>query len=154
MSNADPASSRSDGVEVVEMVELDAGTCMDLLQTRPVGRIAFTGEDARPTILPVNHVVADGDIYFTTAPGMKLDLAERLANTPVAFEIDDFTATDRMGWSVLVRGRIEPVTDAVRRARLDRTGHEAWVSEGADHAWVRVIVDEIAGRRLQAAAKD
>lgn len=154
MTNRDTGPSAGDGVEVVELVELDAAACMQLLQTTPVGRLAFTGEDSRPTILPVNHVVADGDIYFTSAPGMKLDLAERLADAPVAFEVDDFSARDRTGWSVLVRGRIEPVTDAVRRAHLDRTGHEAWVSEPEKHSWVRVIVDEITGRRLQAAEED
>lgn len=154
MNERAESPSPATGVEVVELVELDEGTCMDLLDTTPVGRLAFIGEDSRPTILPVNHVVDEGDIYFRTAPGTKLDVAQRLATAPVAFEVDDFTTSERTGWSVHVRGRIEPVADAVRRAHLDRTGHKAWVSETDQHAWVRVIVDEMTGRRLQPAAAD
>ena len=128
---------------------LDQDECLELLASTPVGRIAWIS-DGRPLILPVNHVIEDGDVLFVTTPGSKLDGALRAPSAPVAYEADGYDADEHTGWSVLVEGRIEAVMDEVEQARLDREGAPAWIDVFRDRRWVRIRSESISGRRLPA----
>lgn len=131
------------------LVELDAEECWQLLAGAEVGRIGFLDEAGALTILPVNHVVDDGAVHLRTGAGAKLDVAQRRAGSPVAFEVDGVDEAARRGWSVLVRGHLDPVVDTVTAAHLDRLGHHLWVDDLERTSWVRIEVVDLTGRRIQ-----
>jgi len=127
------------GLEVLGLDE-----CLRLLATRPFGRLAYLDAGA-PSIAPVNHLVDGATIVLRSLDGGKLGAA--IFERPVAFEVDDLQVAERSGWSVVVHGRAEVVPDE------DAAGYEAWldswaVGEGARTTWVRIVADEVTGRRL------
>ena len=81
--------------------------CLALLATRTTGRFAYIARQGRPDIVPVNYVLDDGVILIRSAPGPKLQAAERREH--VAFEVDDLDETNHLGWSVVVTGVAERV---------------------------------------------
>ena len=124
---------------------LEVEDCMRLLETHVprVGRVSVI-DDGRPLILPVNYVYADGTIVFRTDPGAKLNAAVR--HDVIAFEIDDIDATWHEGWSVIVIGTAEEVTDADEIHRLQQLPLRPWA--GSSAAYVRLMPKEISGRSL------
>jgi nitroimidazol reductase NimA-like FMN-containing flavoprotein (pyridoxamine 5'-phosphate oxidase superfamily) len=131
-----------------ELVEIDVEQCLRLLEETPVGRLGFITEIGNPMILPVNHIIDDGDVAFRTAVGTKLDVAERLAGNTVVYEVDNYNIERETGWSVLVKGTIAPAVDAVRIAHLDRIGHHVWSDDPERDRWLLVVPEEITGRRI------
>lgn len=77
---------------------LDEDECRALLARAVIGRIVFT-HHALPAIQPVNFALSDGDIVIRTSRRSRL--ATAASDTVVAFEIDDFDAEKRTGWSVV-----------------------------------------------------
>lgn len=130
------------------LAEIDRDTCMELLDAAAVGRLGFITEQGTPSILPINHLVDGGEIVFRTAAGSKLSVALREAGAPVVYEVDEYDASDRSGWSVLVHGRLEPILDRIRTAHLDRTGHHTWVDDLKRTNWVRIVPESLGGRRI------
>lgn len=127
--------------------ELSPATCWSLMADEPVGRVVFI-DGGQPVALPVNHVVEDGQVFFQSTIGSKLDKALREAGTVVGFEVDSYDEVTRSGWSVLLKGTIHPVTGTVTAAHLDRFEVPPWADLGADARWVRIQADEITGRRV------
>jgi nitroimidazol reductase NimA-like FMN-containing flavoprotein (pyridoxamine 5'-phosphate oxidase superfamily) len=127
--------------------ELSGDECQALLGGSHLGRIALV-EGGRPLILPVNYVLDDGAVVFRTDQGSKLDAAVRGA--PVAFEVDGVNSERRTGWSVLIRGRAEHVTDPTDLHRLRRLSLMPW-APGAKLNYVRVRPEEVTGRRISVA---
>ena len=120
--------------------------CLGLLHTSKVGRLVFVDESG-PLALPVNHAVHRGQVVFLTASGSKLDAAEQ-ADRPVAFEVDAFDAVEQAGWSVVIRGRLDSVSDPDEVAELESLGLRPWADEVDRDRWLRVRTDEISGRRI------
>ena len=118
--------------------------CRDLLATAEVGRV-IVSIDALPAALPVNHWLIDDTIVFRTAPGTKLTAA--LNHTVVGFEVDEIDPAIRSGWSVLVIGTSNVVSDPAEIARLDRAGLRSWAPVAAPH-YVQIRIQRISGRRL------
>jgi nitroimidazol reductase NimA-like FMN-containing flavoprotein (pyridoxamine 5'-phosphate oxidase superfamily) len=118
--------------------------CRDLLATAEVGRV-IVSIDALPAALPVNHWLIDDTIVFRTAPGTKLTAA--LNHTVVGFEVDEIDPATRSGWSVLVIGTSNVVSDPAEIARLDRAGLRSWAPVAAPH-YVQIRIQRISGRRL------
>lgn len=129
------------GLEVLSSAE-----CLDLAAGRPVGRIAFV-RDGGVDVFPVNHCVVDRSVAFRTAGGAKFTAAFR--GSVVAFEVDSYAARRRTGWSVLIKGRAERVTDEATIARLEATGLRTWSPSARPAEWVLVHPDEVSGRRLR-----
>lgn len=129
---------------------IDPGTCQKLLAQEEVGRLALV-VGRSPSIFPVNYAL-DGDaVVFRTAPGTKLDHAER---GPVAFEVDGFDREQRTGWSVVVHGRMEEVTrfDAATLARVSALALYPWAAGAKDH-WLRLEPSRVTGRRVTRTAE-
>lgn len=125
---------------------LDRRECLRLLAGEVVGRVAVV-EAGSPLVLPVNFGL-DGDIVvFRTGPGTKLSEARGHA---ACFEVDDFDRETRSGWSVVVRGRMEEVTE-YSPALLARLAHlaEPWLDGDRNHV-VRIVPTSITGRRVPA----
>ncbi|MEY2975304.1 MAG: hypothetical protein RIR49_1724 [Actinomycetota bacterium] len=123
------------GPEVLGMDE-----SLELLGSVPCGRLAYVDAGV-PVIVPVNHGVDGTVLVVRSLDGGKLGAA--IFEKPVAFEADDLDAATRTGWSVVVRGRAE-VLDGGVAERVD-----SWaVGDGASVTWIRIVPDEIGGRRL------
>jgi nitroimidazol reductase NimA-like FMN-containing flavoprotein (pyridoxamine 5'-phosphate oxidase superfamily) len=140
-SPTDPVLDHA-GLEILTIEE-----CRSLLASTAVGRIAFL-DRGDPTILPITIGMWDGAVVFTTAPGSKLQAA--IMNEPVAIEVDDWDATTHTGWSVLVKGMATVVDDGREIDSLDRLSVKSWSRPDVPKAWVRIVGNEITGRRVVA----
>ena len=92
---------------MTDLKVLDRERCLELLATHRVGRLGVVVE-RRPVVLPINYVL-DGDApVMTSDDGVK----SRSADGGLAcLEIDGIDVDRQTGWSVLVSGRLEDVTD-------------------------------------------
>jgi hypothetical protein len=77
-----------------------------------------------PSIIPVNYLLDDDKVVIRTDAGSKL--AAALRGAPVALEVDGADENHQVGWSVVVRGRVEEVTDEDKLAELRKTPLLAW----------------------------
>jgi nitroimidazol reductase NimA-like FMN-containing flavoprotein (pyridoxamine 5'-phosphate oxidase superfamily) len=127
--------------------ELSVDECQALLGASHLGRVGLV-DDGRPLILPVNYVLDEATVVFRTDPGSKL--AAALRGAAVAFEVDGVNAQQRTGWSVLVQGRAEHVTDPAELERLAAYRLVPW-APGARPHYVRVRSEKTTGRRISVA---
>lgn len=111
-----------------------------------IGRLAFVVAGA-PLNLPVNYVLHRGKVIFRTTLGTKLDHVGRGAK--VAFEVDDVDPDWRSGWSILVQGTAEEVTDLREIAELRQLPLQSWVAGRRDR-YVRIEPSSVTGRELVA----
>lgn len=121
--------------------------CLELLANADVhiGRIGIVDYAGRPLVLPVNYVL-DGDaVIFRTDEGTKLDAAAR--NAHIAFEVDAVDPAWQEGWSVVVQGLGEEVTDAEELERLSHLPLRTW-APGEKRHYIRLPTDSISGRRI------
>ena len=65
-----------------------------------------------------------------------------------AFEIDDWDTDTETGWSVLAHGIATVVTDEDEVARLSALGLRPWAEEKTGDLWIRLILDDVTGRRI------
>lgn len=124
---------------------LPAEECWELLGRVPVGRIAFVSYGS-PLILPVNFALDGRTIVIRTAVGEKLHAAA--LGKPVAFEVDGWEDRHRSGWSVLVQGIADEVLDEETIEQYRRLDLKPWADAVERDRWIRIIPEEISGRRL------
>lgn len=128
-----------------QVASLDVDTAMRLLADHHVGRIALNA-DGGPVVVPVNYVFDAGTILFRTDRGPKLQAAERREDA--AFQIDHVDEVHRVGWSVLVRGRLAQVVDAGELGHLDATVPDPFAHGDGKRYHVRLLPRVITGRRV------
>ena len=85
---------------------LDRETCMSLLRSSEVGRLAVSVA-GQPDIFPINYALDGDSIVFCTAEGTKLTATH--ISTWVAFECDGYDADSGDAWSVVVKGIVHEV---------------------------------------------
>jgi uncharacterized protein len=129
------------GLEVLSLAQ-----CLTLLRSRPLGRLAYVDRGA-PTVVPVNHLVDGSTVVLRTLAGGKLDAA--LVGKPVAFQLDDHDPARGNGWSVVVRGRADLLEDDERIAGYEGQLDSWAISPDTAVVWIRIIADEVSGRRLR-----
>ncbi|MBR8741820.1 pyridoxamine 5'-phosphate oxidase family protein [Nocardiopsis sp. MG754419] len=132
---------------VPETTALSRRKCLELMSPGGVGRIGLVLAEATvPTILPVNYRVHDGTLVFRTG-GQGL-IARHLPHD-AAFEVDRVDGATSEGWSVLVMGRADPVTDEDEVAVLrERAPVRPW-AQGEHDLYVRVIPQRVTGRKVR-----
>ena len=131
-----------------ELSELDQKECLSLLEHHHFGRLAFPDRVGElPMIIPVDYVYHEGVVVRTTE-GSKLRAAGD--NAGAAFEIDGIDERERTGWSVVVRGRVEQVTDAAELTELESSGPVTW-APGEKPYFIRLRPGRITGRRISIA---
>ncbi|WP_018557670.1 MULTISPECIES: pyridoxamine 5'-phosphate oxidase family protein [unclassified Streptomyces] len=127
---------------------LSEGECWKRLGTHGIGRVAHTagtGEEA-PVLVPVNFLVDGRTVVYRTDPAGAAAVAP---GTKLAFETDFVDEERRLGWSVLVRGAAEPITDTAAAEALGRRpGGEPWAG-GTRPLWIRVVPGEVSGRAIR-----
>jgi uncharacterized protein len=129
-----------------EMHDLSREECLELLAANGVGRLAVSGKDA-PVIRPVNYTFdqPSQSVVFRTAPGSKFYAL--LRQNAAAFEVDGVDPVRRIGWSVIIVGATEEVTNPADVRRLDSLGLEHWAPGEKPH-WVRIRAWTVSGRRI------
>lgn len=121
---------------------------MRLLASVEYGRVVFT-LNALPAVRPVNHLVDDDRIIIRTRLGAAISTAVRSTQPGmvVAYEADSFDAQRRTGWSVVITGRAQTVTDVGEVARYEQLLHP-WVNH-ADTV-LAIEPDVVTGFRIVA----
>jgi hypothetical protein len=124
---------------------LTTDECWQRLTDHPakVGRVGIGGPS--PDILPVNYVVDDRSLVFRTAEGKKLSAVGR--GERVVFEVDEVAPGWKRGWSVVLRGFAELVTDSDERDRLDALPLMVWDPTPKTH-YVRITTHAVSGREI------
>jgi nitroimidazol reductase NimA-like FMN-containing flavoprotein (pyridoxamine 5'-phosphate oxidase superfamily) len=133
-----------------ERVEtLTEAECRELLDRHHFGRFAFVDSvGVLPSIIPVNYLLDDDKVVIRTDAGSKLAAAIRGA--PVALEVDGVDENHQVGWSVVVRGRAEEVTDEDKLAKLRQTPLLAWHPR-AKPRYIQINPSQVIGRRIKIA---
>lgn len=131
------------GLDIMPLTE-----CLHLLAGQRVGRLGFVVGD-QPLVLPVNYAMAADIVLFRTGAGTKLEAA---MGAKVAFEVDQIDVEAATGWSVLVQGLAQEITDDVDvfAEILREATAPTWIPGPADH-YVRIVPSLISGRRITGA---
>jgi nitroimidazol reductase NimA-like FMN-containing flavoprotein (pyridoxamine 5'-phosphate oxidase superfamily) len=127
-----------------ELIELSEEECWARLSTHGVGRVAIDG----PTglfVVPLNYSVVDGMIAYRTAPDAT---QATTVGTHVAFEVDQIDEALSQGWSVLLQGHAQSVSDAATVRRLNALAYSGPWAGGERDMWVRIDPDSISGRQI------
>ena len=134
---------------MIELLELNRDECLRLLAATSgrVGRVAIDEPGSPPIVRPVNFVFDERSqsVVFRSAPGSKL--TRILGSAMAVFEIDGGDPVERTGWSVIIVGEVEEVTDAADIDRLEDLELEPW-APGAKAHWVRIRTTSASGRRI------
>src|ERR1035437_5311140 len=132
-----PRKRASRIVERVRCSTCRGRNALRLLASHSFGRLAVSMGEGAPVIRPVNYVFDEPSqsVMFRTALGSKFHALLRSADA--AFEIDGIDETSRTGWSVIVRGGTDEVTDPSEVRRLDGLGLEPWAPGPKAH-WVHI----------------
>lgn len=152
MNQGNGAGGRGDAVEPIaidivnRMGVIDEAQCIALIESTPIGRVGFTSDGA-PLVLPVNFAMHEGAIVFRTLEGVKMAAAAE--GQTVCFEVDQWDAGSKTGWSVVVRGTSTEVTDWAEIEQLENIGLTPWSKEQWRKLWVKIVPTEISGRVLR-----
>jgi nitroimidazol reductase NimA-like FMN-containing flavoprotein (pyridoxamine 5'-phosphate oxidase superfamily) len=144
----DTAESQQSTRPAVEMLELDQPECLRLLAATGIGRIAVSvTEWDTPVIRPVNYVFDESSqsVLIRSALGSKLHALLRSAKA--AFEIDGIDPVGRVGWSVIIHGVSEEITNPSELRRIAGLGLEPW-APGHNRHWIRIRSNTVSGRRI------
>jgi uncharacterized protein len=130
-----------EGLEV-----LDRRECLRLLDRTGLGRIAVTS-GALPVVLPVDYTMDGESIVIETGRGTTLDFGT--TGSVVAFEVDNLHENGHCGWTVMVTGVAQEVSDGLEMERLrDLLGDEF---DAVDERFIRISSELISGRRTHRA---
>ncbi|HTX09172.1 MAG TPA: pyridoxamine 5'-phosphate oxidase family protein [Solirubrobacteraceae bacterium] len=132
---------------VSELLDLPRAECLRLLAANGFGRLAVAMSEGAPVIRPVNYLFdeASQSVVFRTAHGSKLHAVLQVSEA--AFEIDGVDEGSRTGWSVIIHGVAEQVTNQSDVRRLDALGVTPWAPGNKRH-WVRIRARTVTGRRI------
>jgi uncharacterized protein len=127
--------------------DLSRDECLRLLAAHNFGRLAVTMDT--PVIRPVNYAFDERSqsVVFRSAAGSKFHALLLQGNA--AFEIDGIDAGARTGWSVIIVGMTEEITNPTEIRRLDRLGLEHWAPGPKPH-WMRIRAWTVTGRQIVA----
>ncbi|RLU83110.1 XRE family transcriptional regulator [Streptomyces griseocarneus] len=128
------------------LMRLAERECWERLGTHGIGRLGLSTESG-PVVLPMNFLVDGRSVVYRTEHDGPAAVAE---GTLVAFEADHIDERLSSGWSVLVTGDAEHVTDpGTVRSLAERPGARPWAG-GRRDLWVRVVPGEVSGRTIRA----
>ncbi|WP_424887133.1 pyridoxamine 5'-phosphate oxidase family protein [Streptomyces sp. XH2] len=126
------------------LAHLSEDDCWQRLGTHGIGRVGLTSGPA-PVVLPVNFLVDGRTIVYRTEAGGAAAAAD---GEQLAFEADHIDAQVSRGWSVLITGAAEHITDpGTVEALATRPGAEPWAG-GRRDLWIRVRPGQVTGRTI------
>ena len=129
------------------LTELGREECLRLLAGTNLGRVGVNMPGWPPVIRPVTYAFDHGSqaIVFRSARGSKFTGLVRSGEA--AFEIDGIDATTETGWSVIVTGPAEEITNPAEIHRFERLELRPW-APGDKPRWIRIRTTVVAGRRI------
>lgn len=128
------------------LTDLTAEASLRLLGSISLGRIVFTAH-ALPAIRPVNHIVDNGTIIIRSHLGAAIvSAAQAPDGVVVAYEADTIDLADHLGWSVIVIGLAQQVTDPAEIRRYQGL-LRPWVAGRMDYV-IRIRPELVTGFRL------
>ena len=130
----------------MQLSTLSVDECLRRLATQEIGRLAVV-VDHYPQVFCVNYRLDDFVVVFRARLGGRLIGAH---HKNVGFEVDNLDSARRTGWTVMVRGMAEDVTDRqgdLVTERSRRLAVEPWVP-GEHPRIIRIIPAKITGREL------
>ncbi len=122
--------------------DLTVAEALELLGNVRFGRVVFTSK-AMPTVRPVRHVLAGGQIVIAAGPELVLGTAGAGGDTILAYEADQLDSSGSSGWSVVVVGRATRVSGGARERLYRRM-----LPLAAGDQLVVISTDLVAGFRL------
>lgn len=122
---------------------LDEHECIALLGRAKLGRIALS-VGALPAIYPIRFALLGRDPVFRTHP--RAGLVEATAGNVVCLQADDAEPDADGGWSVMVTGPAEVLTEPEVLAEARDLPLPPWT--GAADAFVRIGAVMVSGRRI------
>jgi transcriptional regulator with XRE-family HTH domain len=126
--------------------DLSEDECLALIAPGGVGRFLFVQAGRGPVALPVNFKMDGDDVVFMTSPDSVS--TEGVHQQPVSFDVDHLDEALGEGWSVLLTGTAEVVTDADELSRVQALGIQPWAAGDRDR-FVRLAPTQITGRRIR-----
>lgn len=130
-----------------DVEELPPQQCWQLLGVAGIGRLAVVVEDW-PEIFPVNYAVDDATVVFRSGEGTKN--AQATMRAPMSLEVDGLDPSGNRAWSVVLKGRAEPVSPGHELMRVLELPLFPW-QEGKKDRFVRIVPIEVTGRRFPVA---
>ena len=124
--------------------DLSRARCLLLLEQSVMGRLAYCSESG-PRIYPLNYAVYGETIVFRTAA--YTTLGTEIDGRKVAFEVDEVDGVGH-GWSIVVSGLAELVSDPAEAAELRRVADPQPWAPGVRSLYVRIPVRRISGRAI------
>ncbi len=142
-SDAPPGQSGASARPV--LVKLTAEECWERLGTHGIGRIALPLHPG-PGVFPVNYLVDGGTVVYRTD---RAGAAAPEVDSEVSFQADHIDEHRHDGWSVLIVGNAEHVTDSAAVQHLaEQPGARPWAG-GVRELWIRVVPAQVSGRRIR-----
>lgn len=130
---------------MAESLQLSEAECARLLRGNVVGRVAVSTPNG-PYLVPVNYAIVDDAVVIRTSPYSILGTHGR--DAVLAFEVDHVDHASQHGWSVVVRGRAEVVTDPDELDHIQAVwAPRPWAS-GSRNLVLRLPWTEVSGRRI------
>lgn len=126
-----------------EIERLDLKQCLALLRSQAVGRLVFT-EQALPAIRVVNYSMPAGRIVLRLGCSKWVT---RLDRAVVAFEVDDYDAGARTGWSVVIVGKARLIFDIDELVSLNDPATRSWAPGRRDQV-LSIDMEQVTGRRI------
>ena len=127
------------------LMRLSERECWERLGTHGIGRLGLSAATG-PAVFPVNFLVDAHTIVYRTDPE---GVAAVTAGDQLAFEADHIDEQLRNGWSVLVTGTADHITDPdTVRALAERPGARPWAG-GRREMWIRIMPSEVSGRIIR-----
>lgn len=125
--------------------DLSRERCFLLLERSVMGRLAYCS-DSTPRIYPLNFTLQGEAIVFRTAA--YTTLGTEIDGREVAFEVDEVDRTVGHGWSIVVSGQAELVSDPDEVAQLRRVADPQPWAPGVRPLYVRIPIRRISGRAI------
>lgn len=129
-----------------QFTKLTSIECRTLIAPGGVGRIAFSALSG-PVVLPVNFTVVGGSVVVRTSEG---SVIEAHGDERAAFEVDHVDEALCQGWSVLLQGQAHRVLQPGELRHVQEVVAAAPWPGGERDAYVRIVPDQISGRRISA----
>jgi transcriptional regulator with XRE-family HTH domain len=126
--------------------DLTEDECLALIAPGGVGRFLFVQAGRGPVALPVNFKMDGDDVVFRTSHDSVS--TEGVHQQPVSFDVDHLDEALGEGWSVLLTGTAEAVTDAGELRRAEALDIRPWAGGDRDN-FVRLVPTQITGRRIR-----
>jgi nitroimidazol reductase NimA-like FMN-containing flavoprotein (pyridoxamine 5'-phosphate oxidase superfamily) len=129
------------------MRDLPREECLRLLASHGFGRLAVSMGERAPVVRPVNYLFdpASQSVVFRTAVASGFNALLRSAEA--TFEIDGIEEYARTGWSVIMSGVADEVTDPDEISRLNELALDSWAPGYKAH-WMSIRASTVSGRRI------